>query len=194
MRGIAWVGISIGQMKVQRGSGNPTTNAFFILVASRYAYSTYVFFFFFRPFFFFFGVCWAFRLLFRPFKQGCFINLVGLQVSMARFLGWLRPHHRPSVKTKVSPGDDGSKILLQMHMLIHGLTSHANTTGIWPGMLPLYLHIGGFNVCYRRILLVLLTWAVHDILGNRNLSQNTDLSQNGYGDPPLTFQGRNIMC
>ena len=56
MKGIAWVGISIGQMKVQRGSGNPTTNAFFILVASRYAYSTYVsvFFFFFRPFFFFF--------------------------------------------------------------------------------------------------------------------------------------------
>ena len=54
MKGIAWVGISIGQMKVQRGLGNPTTNAFFILVASRYAYSTYgSVFFFFRPFFFF---------------------------------------------------------------------------------------------------------------------------------------------
>ena len=54
MKGIAWVGVSIGQMKVQRGSGNPTTNAFFILVASRYAYSTYVFFFFFDRFFCFF--------------------------------------------------------------------------------------------------------------------------------------------
>ena len=54
MKGIAWVGISIGEVKVQRGSGNPTTNAFFILVASRYAYSTYVsvFFFFFDRFFF----------------------------------------------------------------------------------------------------------------------------------------------
>ena len=52
MKGIAWVGVSIGQMKVQRGSENPTTNAFFILVASRYAYSTYVFFFFFDRFFF----------------------------------------------------------------------------------------------------------------------------------------------
>ena len=51
--------------------------------------------FFFFVFFFFW---WAFRLLFRPFKQGCFINLVSLQVSMARFLGWLRPHHRPSFK------------------------------------------------------------------------------------------------
>ena len=36
-----------------------------------------------------------------------------------------------------------SAILLQMHTLIHGLTSHAKTTGIWPGMLPLYLQIGG---------------------------------------------------
>ena len=107
MKGIAWVEISIGQMKVQRGSGNPTTNAFFILVASRYAYSTYVFFFFSTVFFFLcVCVCWAFRLLFRPFKQGCFMNLVSLQVSMARFLGWLRPHHRPSVKTRVPPGED----------------------------------------------------------------------------------------
>jgi len=36
-------------------------------------------------------------------------------------------------------GMNGSKILLQMHTLIHGLASHAKTTGIWPGMLPLYL-------------------------------------------------------
>ena len=35
-------------------------------------------------------------------------------------------------------------------------------------MLPLYLHIGGFNVCYRGILFVLVAWAVHDILGNLN--------------------------
>ena len=59
-------------------------------------------------------------------------------------------------------GMNGSKILLQMHTLIHGLTSHAKTTGIWPSM------IGGFNVCYRGILLVLVAWAVHDILGNPN--------------------------
>ena len=40
-------------------------------------------------------------------------------------------------------GMNGSKILLQMHTLIYGLTSHAKTTGIWLGMLPLYLHAGG---------------------------------------------------
>ena len=51
-------------------------------------------------------------------------------------------------------GMNGSQILFQMHTLIHGLTSHAKTTGIWPGMFPLYLHIRGFNVCYRGILLV----------------------------------------
>ena len=34
-------------------------------------------------------------------------------------------------------GMNVSAILLQMHTLIHGLTSHAETTGIWPGMLPL---------------------------------------------------------
>ena len=60
---------------------------------------------------FFFFVCWAFRLLFWPFKQGCCMNLVSLQVSMARFLGWLRPHHRPSVKTKVTPGDDWNLVM-----------------------------------------------------------------------------------
>ena len=44
---------------------------------------------------------------------------------------------------------NGSNILLHMHTLIYGFTSHAKMIGIWPGMLLLYLHIGGFNVCYR---------------------------------------------
>ena len=57
---------------------------------------------------------------------------------------------------------------LQMHTPIHGLISHAKATEIWPGMLPLYLHIGGFNVCCRGILLVLVAWVVHDILGIPN--------------------------
>ena len=68
-------------------------------------------------------------------------------------------------------GMNGSKILLQMHTLIHGLSSHAKTRGIWPGMLPIYLHIGGFNVCYRGILLVLVAWAVRDILGTPNFTR-----------------------
>ena len=65
-------------------------------------------------------------------------------------------------------GMNGSEILFQMHMPIHGLTSHAKITGIWQGMLLLYLHIGGFNVCCRGVLLVLVAWAVHDIRGNQN--------------------------
>ena len=58
-------------------------------------------------------------------------------------------------------GVNGSKFLLQMHTLKHGPTSHSKTIGIRPSMLPLYLHIGGFNVCYRGIFLVLVAWAVH---------------------------------
>ena len=49
-------------------------------------------------------------------------------------------------------GMNGSEILLQMHTPIHGRISRAKITGIWPGMLPLYLHIAGFNVCCRGIL------------------------------------------
>ena len=62
-----------------------------------------------------------------------------------------------------------TRFLLQMQTLIHGPTSYAKTTGIRRGMLPLYLHIGGFNACYRGIFLVLVASAVHDILGNPNL-------------------------
>ena len=36
-------------------------------------------------------------------------------------------------------------------------------------MLPLYLLIGGFNVCCRSINLVLVAWAVHDIRGNQHV-------------------------
>ena len=76
-----------------KGQRNPTTSAVFILAASRYAQSNLVrfFFFFFRPFFFFF---WAICLFSRPLKQGCV--LPGQPPgSMARFLRWPRPHHRP---------------------------------------------------------------------------------------------------
>ena len=50
-----------------------------------------VFFFFFSTVFFFF---WAICLFSRPLKQGCV--LPGQPPgSMARFLRWPRPHHRP---------------------------------------------------------------------------------------------------
>lgn len=49
-------------------------------------------------------------------------------------------------------GMNGSKTLLQMHTPINGLKSHAKITGIWQGMLPVYLHIDGFNACCRGIL------------------------------------------
>ena len=65
-------------------------------------------------------------------------------------------------------GMNGSQVVLQMHTLIYGLKSPAKITGIWQGMLPLYLHIGGFNVCCRGILSVLVVWAVHDIPRNQN--------------------------
>ena len=89
-------------------------------------------------------------------------------------------------------GMNGSKILLQMHMLMHGLTSHAKTTGIWPGMLPLYLHIGGFNVCYRGILLVLVAWAVHDILGNPNFMRIAGTQIWDHGENWTTSCGTHI--
>ena len=44
--------------------------------------------------------------------------------------------------------------------------SHAKINRNWQSMLPLYLHIGGFNVCYPGILLALVAWAVQDIRGN----------------------------
>ena len=52
---------------------------------------------------------------------------------------------------------------------------------IWPGMLPLYLHIGGFNVCCRGILLVLVAWVLHDILGIPNFMRlaSTHISDRG---------------
>ena len=77
-------------------------------------------------------------------------------------------------------GMKGWKILLQMYTLIHGLTSHAKTTGIWPRMLPLYLHIGGCNACYRGILLALVAWAVHDILRNPNWREVADAVWNSH--------------
>ena len=49
-------------------------------------------------------------------------------------------------------GMNGSEVLLQVPAQIHGLTSHAKTIGIWQGMLPLCLRIGGFNVCCPGIL------------------------------------------
>ena len=41
------------------------------------------------------------------------------------------------------------KIFFAHAHVITCFTSHAKMIGIWRGMLPLYLHIGGFNVCYR---------------------------------------------
>ena len=75
-----------------KGQRNPTTSAVFILAASRYAQSNLVrFFFFFDRFFFF---LWTICLFSRPLKQGCV--LPGQPPgSMARFLRWPRPHHRP---------------------------------------------------------------------------------------------------
>ena len=89
-------------------------------------------------------------------------------------------------------GMNGSKMLLQMHTLIHGLTSHAKTIGIWPGMLPLYLQIGGFNACYRGILLVLVAWAVHDILGNPNFMRIAGTQIWDHGENWMTSCGTHI--
>ena len=89
-------------------------------------------------------------------------------------------------------GMNGSEILLQMHTLIHGLTSHAKTTGIWPGMLPLYLQIGGCNACYRGILLVLVAWAVHDILGNPNVTRIAGTQIWDHGEKWRTSCGTHI--
>ncbi len=47
-------------------------------------------------------------------------------------------------------GMNGSVVLLQVPVPIHGLTSHAKIIRIWQGMLPLCLRIGGFNVCSWR--------------------------------------------
>ena len=68
-----------------------------------------------------------------------------------------------------------------MHTPIHGLISHTKATEIWTGMLPLYPHIGGFNVCCRGILLVLVAWVVHDILGIPNFMRlaSTHISDRG---------------
>ena len=83
---------------------------------------------------------------------------------------WVPPCSCTSrIPKQYSFGMNGSDISLQKHTLIYGLTSHAITTGIRPGMLPLYLHIGVCNACYRGILLVLVASAVHDILGNPNV-------------------------
>ena len=89
-------------------------------------------------------------------------------------------------------GMNGSELLLQMHTLIHGLTSHAKTTGIWPGMLPLYLQIGGCNACYRGILLVLVAWAVHDILGNPNFMRIAGTQIWDHGEKWMTSCGTHI--
>ena len=89
-------------------------------------------------------------------------------------------------------GMNGSEILLQMHTLIHGLTSHAKTIGIWPGMWPLYLQIGGCNACYRGILLVLVAWVVHDILGNPNFMRIAGMQIWDHGKKWMTSSGTHI--
>ena len=86
-----------------KGQRNPTTSAVFILAASRYAQSNLVSFFFFVFFLFrpFFSPFWAICLFSRPLKQGCV--LPGQPPgSMARFLRWPRPHHRPIGRKKKS--------------------------------------------------------------------------------------------
>ena len=89
-------------------------------------------------------------------------------------------------------GMNGSKFLLQMHTLKHGPTSHSKTIGIRPSMLPLYLHIGGFNVCYRGIFLVLVAWAVHDILGNPNFIGIAGTHLWDHGEKWMTSCGTHI--
>ena len=51
-------------------------------------------------------------------------------------------------------GMDGSKVLLQIPVQIHGFTSHGKFFRIWHDMLPLCLRIGGFNLCSPGILWV----------------------------------------
>ena len=70
--------------------------------------------------------------------------------------------------------------------------SHAKTTGIWPRMFPLYLHIGGCNACYRGILLVLVAWAVHDILGNPNFMRIAGTQIWDHGKKWVTSCGTHI--
>ena len=67
------------------------------------------------------------------------------------------------------------------NFIAHGFTSHAKTTGTWQSKLPLCLHIGGFNVCCRGMLLVLVAWAVHDIRTNENFMriENLQISDRG---------------
>ena len=92
-----------------KGQRNPTTSAVFILAASRYAPSNLLSFFFFSTVFCFWAIC----LFSRPLKQGCV--LPGQPPgSMARFLRWPRPHHRPIGCKKKSPRDGGLKWLGSM--------------------------------------------------------------------------------
>ena len=70
MKGIAWVGISIGEVKVQRGSGNPTTNAFFYTGSFQIClFHLCLWFFFFSTVFFFFFLCVGLFRLFVPAVQ-----------------------------------------------------------------------------------------------------------------------------
>ena len=87
-------------------------------------------------------------------------------------------------------GMNGPKTLFQMHAPIHGLISHAKTTGTWQGMLPLYLHIRGFNVCCHGILLVL----VHDTRRNQNFKRisGTQILERGGKRLWMTLSGTHI--
>ena len=63
----------------------------------------FFFFFFFDRFFFFLVFLGGLSASYSGrSNKAVFWNLVSLQVSMARFLGWFRPHHRPSIKGRFS--------------------------------------------------------------------------------------------
>ena len=66
------------------------------------------------------------------------------------------------------------------------------TIGIWPGMLPIYLQIGGCNACYRGISLVLVAWAVHDILGNPNCMRIAGTQIRDHGEKWMTSCGTHM--
>jgi len=87
-------------------------------------------------------------------------------------------------------GMNKSQILWQMHTLIHGPTSHAKIN--LASMLPLYLHVGGFNACYRGMFLVLVAWAVHDILGNPNFMRIAGTQIWDHGEKCMMLCGTHI--
>ena len=89
-------------------------------------------------------------------------------------------------------GMNALKILLQMPASTHGLTSLAETTGIWQNMLPVCLRIRGFNVCSPGILLALDVWAVHKTTGIQHLMRTADIRIWNVGEmrhwtPPYGF-------